>query len=429
MGKTRTIRLEGVEDDEAETATQEAQDFADADEMEGGELFRVTEELRGTANVRLMIVRTYPNTPDMAGHVGDLTPSEFSIERMRELYGPGRYRVRVVGPKGFLKGGGPVHIARTHPENPAASTATGSGGASEVMQLLKTLQDQEAARRAESAQRRDRWIELAIPGLLTVLATVLGKSNAPDYTALIAAMKPAPGPTIADLTQSLSNLKSLTEKDDSDGKLETILKVMEFAKGMTGDGGSKEGSNWLDVVRDLLKEGPGIVGPLLENMRTPAVVPSAPAMSVAVRPASPLPPASPAMSGGIPDAMTSPPPVVTPAPPSEGTDMMAFALPIIRQQLAKLLTWAAQNKRVELYAEVFLDELPAIVHSYVTAEQALAALKREDWYDHLVALDPRLKDWAATREWLDAMRRELIEIIEEQIRNEAGDESATEENT
>lgn len=422
MAKTRTIRIEGTEDEPDETAAQEAADFAEANEDEGGELFRVTDELRGTVNVKLQIVRTYPNTPDMAGHVGDLTPSEFSPERVRELYGPGRYRVRIVGPKGYLKGGGPLHIAKTGADT-AAPPSGGAGSVGEFARLLQTMQEREEARARENKERRDKWIELAIPGLLTIIAGLLGKNQGPDMTALITALKPAPGPSITDLTTSLASLKTLTETPKDDSKLDLIFKVLELAKEKSGDGGGE--SNWIDVIRDLLKEGPAMVKPLLESMQAQqqSVMPSMQVTPVANR-------ANPAINANVPnaDGISSPPGSAPDAAPSSATgetDMLALFMPMIRGQLAKLFQWASEKRRVELYAEVLLEELPATVHQYVTPQDALKYLQHEQWFEIITApnMEPRL---ALHREWLDAMRREVIDIIQEQLKQPTTTEDTTE---
>lgn len=418
---SQTVTLENGEDEtEQERAERLAQeDFDETNDVEGGELFRITDEIRNTTGAKLMIVRTYPNTPDMAGHVGDLTPSEFSIERMRELFGPGRYRVRVVGPKGFLKGGGPVHIAK---QNPAASgpQSSGASGVGEVAALLKALNEKDELRRKEESERRGRIMELTIPaaitGLTTMVAAIFSGNRGPDLTGLITALKPAPGPTITDLTTAVANIKTLTGGDKNEtSQLETFLKIMELVKDHAGGDGKGE-TNWLDLARDALKEGLPAAKSFLETMQanqraqplplpmqvTPRVV-GAPGLQ-----------ASPTNAGTPSVSTVTPAPTPTATPDGE-TDMMAFAMPIIREQLAKLLAWATENKNVELYSEVLLDQLPPIVHSYVKPQQALDALKRPDWFQFVTGIEPRL---IPHQKWCDEMRLELIDIIEEQLREE-----------
>lgn len=414
MATKRAILVE--DPDEVELQDQQQKEFDAADEDTDGELFRAVEEMRGTAGVMLLLTRIYPTTPDQFGYVGQMTPEEFTLDQVREVYGPGKYKVRVKGPKGFLKGGGTVHVARGAVRPPPS----GGGGSapSDVLALLKAMQDQETARRMEGAQRRDRWIELAIPGLLTVVATLLGKNTGPDMTALITALKPAPGPTMADLTAALSNLKNLSEPKSDGSQLEMVLKVLDVAKEHLG-GGEKGESNWIDVLRDVLKEGLPAVKPLLENMQAAR----APIQATVVRPASgpfalPVTPSASTASPSSSDVAAS---VSTPAtqsspPAADGpSDMLALFLPIAKQQAEKLLAWAVKAARVELYAEVLLEELPTIIHQYLTPEKALGYLKDARWFEVVCNVEPRLREHQA---WLDALRAEVIDIIEEQIRDE-----------
>lgn len=412
MARARTVRLEEIDGSEPTKAEQEREDLQEADDTEGGDLFAALDEMRGTAGVMFIVVRTFPSTPDVAGYVGSLTPAEFSLERMAELYGPGKYRVRVKGPKGWLPGGGTVAIAKGI--DPPATGASGSG---DFATFLRTVQERDAA----AATRRDRWIELAIPGAITLLAAVLGKNNGPDLSTLITALKPAPGPSITDLVTSLSSLKSLTETAKPEGtQLESFLNILEKVKDLSGEG--KGESTWIDLARDMMKEGLPMVQPLLENFRVNQ-------QQAAQRPPLLMPPGMTATLAPMP--LTTPVSTASPtldesasSTDSGGNDMLAFFMPMIRAQLAKLITWAALNKRVDLYAEVFLDELPSIVHSHVKPEQALEALQREDWWEQIVMLEPRLHELVATRKWFDDLRIELIDIITEQLKEDSKDPPA-----
>jgi len=95
--------------------------------------------------------------------------------------------------------------------------------------------------------------------------------------------------------------------------------------------------------------------------------------------------------------------------------MLALFLPMIRAELVKLATWGEMGRDHELYAEVFLAELPVIVHQKFSPQQALQYLNHPQWFETISALEPRL---APQREWCDAMRLELIDIIEDQLKNE-----------
>jgi len=100
-----------------------------------------------------------------------------------------------------------------------------------------------------------------------------------------------------------------------------------------------------------------------------------------------------------------------------------MAQPIIRAQVDKLILWATEKKRPDLYAEVFITELPQIVASYVTPQQALAWLQHPEWWPVIRARYPELEPHYA---WLDQFRSELILLVEEQVaeREEGGGDDA-----
>lgn len=408
MAKTRTVRIEGIEaDDPAEDAAREQAELEDLNEEEDGELFRVTDELRALgAGVQLLITRTYPNTPDMAGYVGEMSLAEYGAEEMYNRFGAGRYKVRLRGAKGLIKGGGSVHIAKR-----AAPPSGGAGSGGDIAAVLRVMQEKEEARRREDSERRGRLLELTIPaaitGLTSVLAAMMSGNRGPDITGLITAMRPAPGPSITDLTTALANIKALNGDDKKESQIDVLLKVLDVAKEHFG-GEAKGDTNWLDIVRDIIKEGPAMVQPLLENLKARQDA----SMTVATQGPPQLASGVGLPSGtGAISAGPAPPISSTTGPavsPGEGNDMYGI---LIRTQTEKLLAWAVEQKRVELYAEVLLEELPAIVHQYVTPPKALEYLKHPQWFEVVTQYEPRL---AAHRPWLDRMRRELIDIIAEQ---------------
>lgn len=419
MARARTVRLEEIDGAEPSKAETEAEELAEADDMEGGDLFAALDEMRGTAGVTFIIVRTFPSTPDMAGYVGSLTPAEFSLERMTELYGPGKYRVRVKGPKGWLPGGGTVAIAKGIS---AGATPAGTPGG-DFATFLRTVQERDAA----AAARRDRYIELAIPGAITLLAAVLGKNNGPDITALITAMRPAPGPSITDLVTSLSSLKTLTEVPKAEGsasQIEMLLTIMEKFKDLSG--GDKGETNWADFASTIAREALPALQPLLEGIRAnqqrvpsqPLLMPPSGAPRVGMSPMV-KPILNPSSTAPISSTDSTPTADASgDSTNTEASEMNAIALfmPMIREQLLKIFGWAQANRDTSLYAEVLLEELPEIVHKSIPPPKALEFLKHPHWFEIVTNVEPRLADH---REWCDALRVELIEIIEEQLKSDA----------
>lgn len=414
--KSETISVKlppGSQVVEDENADEAAEELARLNEDEGGELFRVSDELRAVQGARFIITRTYPPGPDSAGYVGEMSPGEFSIERLRQLYGPGKYKIRCLGPKGLIPGGGSVTITK------GVEPPKDSGGVGSISELLRVIEERSAREKADSAARRDKLLELTIPGALTVLAAVLGKNTGPDMTSLIAALKPAPPPSLNELAQTLASIKALQGEQKSElSGLEGLLKAMELMKDFGGGGDSKQ-SNWLDVLRDVVKEVVPAARPMIENLQAQAIA-RAQAANPAALPAPSAVPMPPAPPRALPPQI--PPPAPGAAPTSEPTsapgsdaDMWAMAKPMIDAQVQKLIRWATEetsSQRPDLYAEVFLTELPQIVATYVKPTQALAYLQHPDWWQVVRTQYPELTPHYA---WLDRFRAELVLLIEEQV--------------
>lgn len=392
------VKKTEIVDDEAGDLTDSerraAEELADLDAASGGELFRVTDEIRAVSGARLQIVRSFPSTPGSRGHVGDMDPSEFSVETMRQRFGYGIYQVRVIGPRGFLPGGGRVEIAN----NPQAEKSAPN----DVMALLETIERRQAERDKDREARRDRMLELLIPAMAPVVAAMIG-NRGPDLAGLIAALKPAPGPSMTDLITAVSSLKNLSGAQDSGSNVDKVFDIMERVKGLTGEGGEKQ-SNWLDIVRDLLKE----AGPAAKTFLEQRAQPVAPIeIQPLARPAI-APPAAPAIEAPV--SVQSPAPVIPVQAPQSGDDMLAMFMPMIKSNLSKVAGWAQADKNPQTYAEVFFDELPQAVAQYISPADALKYLKHEKWFEIVCQIEPKFK---VHREWCNDFRLELIDIVQE----------------
>ncbi len=247
MAKARIVSEEN--DTEAD-----AQRMADLNEGEGGELFRAIEEARSTQGAEVILTRTMP--ADKAGFCDKIPVAEFDLTLLKSKYGPGTYRVRFNGPQGFLPGGSTIKIAAT-PEKPASP-----------MNGFETFLEIQERRDAESRARRDDWLKLALPIVGGIVTTLISRPQGNDVAALVTALKPAPGPTMGDLTTAMVNLQNLSGANKpQESQIDTILRIFESAKDLIGDkdgGGSKEGSNWIDVIRDAIKYVPEALKPALE---------------------------------------------------------------------------------------------------------------------------------------------------------------------
>lgn len=399
--KARIVGDAATETDDSDAAA----DLADLNSAEGGELFRAIDEARSTTGAEVILTRTMP--ADKAGFCDKIPVSEFDLNMIKARYGAGTYRVRINGPRGFLPGGSTIRIAPIPEPAPRAA-----GAAGDFIPYLEFMQRQDAERR----ERSSKLIELGIPALATILAAVMNRSPGMDVTALIAALKPAPGPSLADLTQTLTNMRELSAPKGGDSNVDTFLKIFEAARDIQGgDAPVKGGSNWIDIVRDVIREAPTVAGPVLQAIAArragaghaiPNTANTAPrpAVPVAVAPAIAAPetvaPAAPVSAGGA-EAKSS---------EASAVNMLEMAKPMMVAKLKKIAKWASENRNPQTYAELFLDdEIPSNFANYVPREQAIEYLKHPRWFEAICEWEPTL---APFRDWCDEMREELLLLIE-----------------
>lgn len=372
-----------VEGDDDELDAQAAE-LARLNESEAGDLYAAIDEIRTTAGAKVMVIRLTP--ADDAGYCGEMPVSEFSIDRIKQLYGSGRYKVRIKGPKGFLPGGGSVNIAK------GIETPKAAGG--NDMHSFMELMDR---RDREARESRGKLLELGIPALATVLAGLLGRQQqTTDIPALIAAMKPAPGPSVTDLVGALSSMKALSAPAPQESTIDQALKIMERVSDMGEGKSSGGGSNWIDVLRDVVKEAGPALKPVLDNLAARATPPQ----PIHAQVMEPEPPAQIAQPAPLMEPVPNPQP--------EETDAMSLFMPIIKSHLVKVYGWAAGDRDPELYAEVFFEELPRELGTYIDQTQAVEYINHPQWFEYVTQVEPRL---ASKKEWLEKFRKELLEIF------------------
>jgi hypothetical protein len=356
-------------------------------EAEIDEIFRMTDELRSTAGIVCQILRKLP--PHLAGYCGEITPGEFSLERVRKTYGPGKYAVRLKGPLGYVKGGGTLDIAPLPEGTPAPAESRDSAAA-----IIEALDKRSEARGSELKS----WAQILAP----VLAP-----------AVLAWFKPREN-QVSELVQGLAALKGLTpdppKPEGLESQLDRILGVMDKLREAKGEPPST-GATWVDIVRD------GIAGarPLLEGLAGRLVTPGAglppmpprPMIAAPIAPFGPTSTASPASSAAPVSAPAGPPqgngdvtPQTAPAQP-----VVSF-LPWLRQNLDALIYQAGRNKDPGLYASVMLDNLPpgtdpALLKGFI---------ERPDWWEQLKTFAPGVTPYPA---WFAEFRDAVIEIMSE----------------
>jgi hypothetical protein len=394
VAKARIVTEESGDNPDAER-------MADLNESEGGELFRAIEEARSTQGAEVILTRTMP--ADKAGFCDKIPVAEFDLSLLKTRYGPGTYRVRFNGPTGFLPGGSTIKVAPA-PEKP---TMTGSGAA-DVSSLLELMERRDAERRS----RTDDWMKLGISALGPVLAAWVSRSSqGTDVAALVSALKPAPGPSLADLSQVMVNMRSMTEPKGTESNVDTILRVFEAAQGMMGDkedGGKPGASNWIDIVRDLIKSAPDAIKPLLQAKMG--------AMMQAQRPTvAQVQPTAQAIAPVVPQPVNPIPPIQPTAVAENHVNgegnvniMLTMMMPAIKENLAKVVGWAEKDRDPAIYADVLVDELPDNFANYIPLPKLFEYLNAPQWFEEVCKIEPRLQ---SHRAWCDDCRQCIIEIF------------------
>lgn len=321
-------------------------------------------------------------------------------------------------------------------------------------------EEERRQRKEEEDKREQRWertLALAIPAVTSLATAMVGAfanrgSQMADIAALMTAMK---GP---DPMTVLTQLKALEKSNDTGLMAKLLPNLLDLAtsRASTGDSG------WIDVVKELAKSAGPAVGTLVQGAieqanqarlaqtgtSSPVMYPTLPnpipeevparsarSAPLIVVPESRRPRDRPVTSVNNPSNvgsadvshLESTPTSVTAGTagpssrsvtPARGADMdltLLPFLPLLRHQgwlVGKLqqLGWAAQRQKdAELYAALFLEELPEGVEARMVAQ----LLARADWYQLLCQLEPRLQrdDFLP---WFDQLRAHLLRSIEEE---------------
>lgn len=399
-------------------ASREAEELAELNFEEGGELFRAIEEARSAEGVTVMVTRTLP--VERKGFCDKIPVAEFDLMQIKRRFGAGTYRLRFLGPKGLIPGGGTISIA---PPSEDAPRATAGG---DFMSYMEFVQKQEEARR----EKTGRLLELGIPALGTLLAAIFNRPHGPDVAQLIAALKPAPGPSLTDLTAAMVNLKTLNAPAAAGSDpVDTVLKVFEAARDLGGgdSGGKGSATNWLDVVKELIGQAGPVAAPLLQGLAARAQAARAGAGAATPTIVNPAPPRVIAPAPAI--GSTAAPSAAPAAPASAGSaaaplngngedaGMWALVKPLMLQKLKLISQWASEGKNPEIYADLFLNEhVPANLQNYLPPQKALEYLQDARWFEVVCEWEPALKPYQS---WCEIFRDQLIYWVSEAVRDDA----------
>lgn len=387
MAKVREIDLTGAED---ETPQEE----------QGDELASVLAELGGKGVLRWNIYCLSPK--EKYGHVATWeSGEEVSIARIAKEFGAGEFRVRAFDERGRVAGGKNVKIsalleAKAKKEEIVQAQPQGLG----MMEMLTFMNTSQANQQAAARDMMQQMMQMqmqAMQSQTALLTAVLGRpqaSNGLDAPALISMM---------------SGMRDMVAPK-SDG-VETLLKGLELGRSLEG-GGSDGGTDFmtiaakgLDVISNVVRSG-NTLAP--QRTRRPAQLPQPKPIVASVRrePQTPQTPVTQSVTQAVEKT------------PEEKT--MLAKLQWIKAQTGALVIQAKRDSSPELYAAVFVDNIP----NGITDEEILLRFQSDDAVAQLAALDSRVNEH---REWFENFRQAVIEQMTDDEDEDEDDEHVEDE--
>lgn len=349
-------------------------DTPDGDE--GEDFLTVLGDLAGGSEARCEIRRTSP--ADFAGYCCTYPLSEMSLDRLQGEWGGGKFNVRVRNARGEFKGSTSIQIAgkprHRDDTNAVPVVAVPAAPQQDLGAILKAAMD------ANKPQI----------DMLTSLVT-----------ALINKPVPAPPPPGPDTLEVIAALAPILKPDKGGGgdpadAVKLLMQGIELGKDLAGggDGDSMLGlaGKGLDMVKTLAAQQP----------RRPVLPPPArrvPTRAPALAPPGKEPGTVSAQESAVPPADEVE--VVNPQDPP-----MIKLLGWIKQQTQLLVYQAARGKDPQLYADLFLDNLPQGVSLETIHEQMSAP----DALEKLAQVNPAVRQHP---EWMERFRQAVLDGIGE----------------
>lgn len=374
-------------------------------EQETADVLRTMSELDTGDGIYWRISRIGHQDPSMNGHMETWPDARVTLDNIKDNFGGGIYRCKGFRSAGGYAGHKTVRIAgdavRKAKVNVDATATNNSGF--DVQGFLAQMEARDERRRREERELQDRrdaqrekYILTLGPALLTAIGGLFNRPQL-DVGALAAAMRPVPGP---DPLAMIAALKTLAPEPAPVGKdpMATAITLFEL---LADKAGSSQGrADWLDVVKEGVKVLGPSVGGAIEATITQARENVQAQQAQHANGSTQAPIALPAPTGmstaGVQHAASE----------AGMLDLLPH-LPWLKAQLAKLATAAARNRDPELYAAMFLEELPA----GLTPQRVLDLLSRPDWLNQLARFEPAIVD--ATVPWWQRLQTLIVGMIRE----------------
>jgi hypothetical protein len=376
-------------------------------EQETADVLRTMSELDTGDGIYWRISRIGHEDPSMNGHMGTWPDARVTLDNIKDNFGGGIYRCKGFRSAGGYAGHKTVRIAGDAVRKAKANveqSATNNAGF-DVQGFLAQMEARDERRRRDERElqerrdaQREKYILTLGPALLTAMGGLFNRPQL-DVGALAAAMRPLPGP---DPLQMIAALKSLAPEPVPAGKdpMQTAITLFELLADKAGANSGR--SEWLDVV----KEGVKVLGPSVGGAIEQTIVQARENATAAQQ--------NGAAHGSPQNAQV---PAALPAPSANAHIQQAASeagmldllphLSWLKTQLAKLAGAAHRNRDPELYAAMFLEELP----NGLTPQRVLELLSRSDWLAQLARFEPSIDDTIAP--WWNQLRECLFAMIHE----------------
>jgi hypothetical protein len=310
------------------------------------------------------------------------------VSLLREWYGPGKYVLQAVDANGtYVRNGHRVLTisplskpGAVLPAHQVAAPATGGGIGLPEWQARQDRLEEQRHREA----REDRKDLIALAGL--VLPALLGRSS---------------GPSLADLTTALTNMRDLSGGGGGGG-LDSFIKGVELGKDM-GGGSDSIPAVIRDVIKDLSPMGKTALDRIANRGRPLAPAAAPPPAMIPYQPGKPAAPVA-APQGAIP-VPTRPTPEGIPEPVWVG-----MVLPLLTKLATELLEFAQNGADPFLCAEALVGKTPRTARAMVKPEQIVEWLRNPNWWALLKDFKPELEPYQG---YCDDVRQALVKLMTE----------------
>lgn len=353
---------------------------AELPEDEGGEDDALA-ELRGLGaggDHRFTVSRVSTEPGRKAGYCKTYTVGDLSLDTIRDEFGGGKFKIRVIDSAGKYVSQTTVDIVDL-PKPAAAAAAVTAPGAdlAGIAALLAAVKPGDGA-----------------GGIAQIMTMMMAQQKATTDMIVGLMNRPVPqGPSITDILSIMNANK--TEKTDP---VALLLQGLELGKTLAG--GGDDGGGMLGVAKQGLELITPLVQQGMEDRRA----------AIAANP----------RRLSAPKATAEVTPTATGVAPVASNVETAGAQPVnvlkqlqwIKAQLNMLVQHASRDKDPELYAEVMLDNLP----DFISVEDIEKHIGATDAVAQLARIDSRVTQFAP---WFEKFR----EAVKTFIADEGGEES------